>query len=648
MSDVLEGLDLTRSFLRAGITWSGYMSYLLMGGAGLAGEDDEARRRRLLSQYYGAPLQYDPLALQNDFRNADAIFLDSLPGPLHALAKVFARGDDEHPGESRSLMMPHWIIRQFVSPLVGMERFMNTGDMRQIKWGFQDAISVLPLSVTRTFGDAIAAADELTKMAEDESMIGTPESMVNTNRLIISTVGIYERMFLESSFVNTIRNGSDKYDRDPWAIPKTNAAGNIVHDNMGNPERTDALVSFRNDKGEIQQGYASRDFWDAQLHQYAENNATFATLASVFTGKFGQSDYLRKNMAVKQQNVPLKSKSDDEAKSLVAQMMSAQGGAPILTESEAVNLLRNQIHTATGQWKSTAELAPYAMSVVSGAQEQLTKQGARTIIESIYAGSVKASDPSLTGVYITKEQRRAIQKDLIEDLVNEGLEWGMDDVSAKSRANRIWWGHNTDAPDQIGLRDLLWSNDIASKPTAAYNQLNTAYALGPGGRPYAIGAGRDSWAEALGINPLGKGFTVNKDRGLGGDGRLNATDSVLGINTGLRALERNEGEPLKPEDDEAKKVFGQKFQKPSSNGYSRYGGYGSYKRGSGYRRRSSGGYSGGGGGFANFQKMFALPDSKAPYGDSIPFINTSNPIIRRADVRRERVWSERGRLKQWQ
>ena len=37
-----------------------------------------------------------------------------------------------------------------------------------------------------------------------------------------------------------------------------------------------------------------------------------------------------------------------------------------------------------------------------------------------------------------------------------------------------------------------------------------------------------------------------------------------------------------------------------------------------------------------------------PYSDDLYSINTSNPIIRRATIRRERFSSERGRLNQWQ
>ena len=49
-----------------------------------------------------------------------------------------------------------------------------------------------------------------------------------------------------------------------------------------------------------------------------------------------------------------------------------------------------------------------------------------------------------------------------------------------------------------------------------------------------------------------------------------------------------------------------------------------------------------------FNPMRAFPSARAPFANDVPFINTTNPLIRRGDVRRERVWSERGRLKQWQ
>ena len=61
-----------------------------------------------------------------------------------------------------------------------------------------------------------------------------------------------------------------------------------------------------------------------------------------------------------------------------------------------------------------------------------------------------------------------------------------------------------------------------------------------------------------------------------------------------------------------------------------------------------GGGGGGGGGYPYYVRLYALPGGQVPYGNDIPDIYTSNPLIRRADVRRERIWSDRGRLKQWQ
>jgi len=80
------------------------------------------------------------------------------------------------------------------------------------------------------------------------------------------------------------------------------------------------------------------------------------------------------------------------------------------------------------------------------------------------------------------------------------------------------------------------------------------------------------------------------------------------------------------------------------SGYRRFGGYGG-----GYRR--GGGYGSGGGGFipnSYITRMNYFTGMSAAQIDSVPMINTNSPLIRRADVRRERVSSERGRLKQWQ
>jgi hypothetical protein len=75
------------------------------------------------------------------------------------------------------------------------------------------------------------------------------------------------------------------------------------------------------------------------------------------------------------------------------------------------------------------------------------------------------------------------------------------------------------------------------------------------------------------------------------------------------------------------------------------GGYRSYGRG-GYG--GYGGYSGSSYG-PRFERMWNLPrGNTTPQVDLGGMINTSNPLIRRSNVRRERISSERGRLKQWQ
>jgi hypothetical protein len=85
----------------------------------------------------------------------------------------------------------------------------------------------------------------------------------------------------------------------------------------------------------------------------------------------------------------------------------------------------------------------------------------------------------------------------------------------------------------------------------------------------------------------------------------------------------------------------------SGSGGGGWGGWSSWGGGGGW----GWGGSGGGGYYGPnvyFSEMRDFADIRTPYGNNIPFINTSNPIIRRGDVRRERVWSERGRLLQWQ
>ena len=57
---------------------------------------------------------------------------------------------------------------------------------------------------------------------------------------------------------------------------------------------------------------------------------------------------------------------------------------------------------------------------------------------------------------------------------------------------------------------------------------------------------------------------------------------------------------------------------------------------------------GGGGGGGSAARLQAPQDQQVPYANEIQNVNISNPIIRRASIRRERADSQRGRLNQWQ
>ena len=46
--------------------------------------------------------------------------------------------------------------------------------------------------------------------------------------------------------------------------------------------------------------------------------------------------------------------------------------------------------------------------------------------------------------------------------------------------------------------------------------------------------------------------------------------------------------------------------------------------------------------------VYQDPAQQAPYANDEQMINTNTPIIRRASIRRERVESQKGRLKPWQ
>lgn len=668
MSSVMEGIDLSRSFIRGGLTHTGlFMFGMMAGGLGLSGEDDETKKRRRAAELQGAGFIYDPRRLENDFRNADAVFLDWMPDVIKNWYQVTDAGDGQG---ARSMMQLNWTLKQFISPIMGMEKFYETGDFKQVTWGFQDAIGAFPLINTLMWDDSVSTAHELATMADGEAKLGGPANLIASAGLLTNAVGVYEKMLFENAFVNQLYTSFDRYDRDPYKLPLTDSDGTIQKDIERNARPNDLAMEPYVDPetGTIQMGYMGRDVQDATMHALTENRFTLATGMNLFTGLVGGSgDYYRRQMPVKTREIEKIPQTKADAEALIRAALQGQGGLQNLSADELAQIWKNQAKAA-GQYvdwgmvdKAAAAAAakgqygtgaPAPLSVLDKqGREVLTKDGMRAVFQGLVKGSVKLGDASLAGIYIPYDMRNEIQTEWTKELVQEGLDMGLDQTKATSRMKRLWGGAY--GTDEVGIGDILWSKDISYSDTVTYKQLNTTYVMGPDGRPWATGFTRPGFLGALGAKPGMRAY-VSEQSATGTDGRLNTTDYINGINTGLRALEIMDDSALVPTDVEIGKSIEEAIKAAANQQYTPYTPYASKSNGYspfGYSRRgyghSYGGYSGGGGS-SYFTRMYALPGGQSPYGRSIPMINTSNPILRRGDVRRERVWSERGRLKQWQ
>lgn len=668
MSDVIEGLDLVRPFVRGGVTHTGLMAFGMMAsGIGLTGEDEEARRRRKLAQYMRTPLYYDPRSDYADFRNADAIYLDFLPDQLQFIfgqstGDVGVKGD-----EPRTRIVPHWIFNQFLSPVVGMERFFETGDLRQIRWGFEDAIGVIPYSVPRMWNEAKTTVDALQAAARDSADGTDVQSIGHTNRLLLTIASVYEKALFESSFVNSVRASMDEYDRNPWVIPEMNRLTDEIKRDPATqtPLPTGSLTQWR-DAGPdkkmntaddvVRSGYTGRDEMSAFFHQYAENNLTAALLSSLFTGQVSMdSTFFRQNMVPKEVKISIPDTTKEVGEALILAAIRNEGGYDDVTVEELVRT-RIQANMAAGRFESADEMQAWAektlgniqktdlgLTVFEGGNEVLTKEGQASALLGLAAGTVELGDASLRGFFLTPEMRDELEEEWTTELIQSGIDMGLDETTAKARAKRIWYGDSFGGPDATGLREILWSDKIPWNGDVKYRQLNTTFMLGPDGLPWATGFQRQNLLASFGIpwpdvtlSPAGGGLTI--------DERGNTVDPLVNINTGGRALERiEETWAIKPSDKGLEKALGKEYQpgKKTGSSFSPYGRRG-YSRGGG----GGGGYSSSG--YPNFTRMYQLPEIYAPYGNAAPYVNTSNPILRRSQIRRERVWSERGRLKPWQ
>lgn len=674
MADVLEGVDLIRPFVRGAITHTGLMTMgFLSQGLGLSGDDDETKRRRRLSEWMNTPYIYDPRRVENQWLYADAGFLDWLPEWMPGSNLFGVSVDDK--GEVRSAAQPHWIIRQFLSPVIGIERFFNTGDVNQIKYGFSDAFSALPNSVARIWNEAELTSDALLEEARNQDGLITPEANGNATQLLINTVGVYERALMENSFVNSVRSAMDDYNRNPWIMPDANRTGEILRDpNTGLPLPGNAQsTGVDPETGLIDVTYGSRTDMSARMHQYAENNLGAATILSLFTGQWGQdSTYFRKNMVPAQKTLYKNELDQSTSEAIIMSTLEGMArrgeGYDNVTPYEISLTLRAQAK-ATGEWVDYSDIDVQAQKIwdakyknpmtktggfglIDDKSGALMQDGANAVMQSLRKGLVKPGDEVLQGLSISVPMRKKIQEDWTEELVQDGIDLGLSEDAAKSRARRIWYGNTFEDPNATGLKQLLWSEEIPWNTKVTYNQLNVTFMMGPDGKPWATPFTRSNLLQAVGIPIPARAWQSRA--GLTKDMLGNTVDSAYNLNTGLKGLERVEdnGELPVPDDDPA--AFSKAFAPTeafsgkasgSGSGWRDFGsrGYTPYKRRS---YGSSGGYSSSG--YPNFSKMYALPNVNTPYGNNIPFINTSNPILRRADIRRERVWSERGRLNQWQ
>jgi hypothetical protein len=556
-----------------------------------------------------------------------------------------------------------------------MERFFNTGDFSEVLHGFKDAIGSHPIVNGTLWNSAADTVGYLHEQANDAAEKGDYEE---GGHLLMSAVGVMERMLFENAMANLVYVGKDEWDRDPYVQTLKDSDGVIQRDIAGNARPQNiALQKYISDAtGEVQTGYLGRSQQGADLRVMTENRMTMAFVSSLFSGGVGDSDYWRYNMAIKTREVEKPELSDQTVEAYVraaaAFQLSQIGGEANL--SITADELKPQVATAMYDaakaagtfdpnmdahiWAAARAMArekgTAALSILDGVgREALTDKGARATFDGLLHGTITVPELSQLGVFIPYETRQKIANEWSEELVQEGIDLGLDETKAKSRMNRLMQGgFGGPAEAAAGLADMLFDTRIPVDGTQVYGQLNTSYVMGPDGRPWATGFKRDGLLGAAGLAPLKR--MIPPDPGVTGmDARGNTVDLVNGMNTGLRALVPMDKTWNVPTDKEIGDMIAKAIEDAAGKEYSPRAPWDDKKSGGSgngwvnFGRGGYGGYGGGGGG-GYFSKMYSMPHQQSPYGNSTPFINTSNPILRRAFVRRERISSDRGRLNQWQ
>ena len=586
--EVLESIDISHAFMKSSLSLTSLFAFgLIAGSYGLTGEDDEDRRRRRAAEFQGVPYLYDPRDIANDFRNADAVFMDQIP----FLSEWFRVTSDEPGLAGRSMAQMNFIVKQVASPVLGIQRFLSTGNPMEVLWGFEDAITSLPLVKTMfEWENAATTYAELMSMAEDKAKTGNPEDLPEAMRLMLSAVMTLERMLLENNFINQVYIALDRFDRDPYAIVQKDAAGNTVTNQLGEPERATATQTYEDENGELRETWLQKDWLSAYNSSMSENRFTWALLNELTT--LGKADAFRTDMVAKTRKIA-----------------------------------REEI-------------------TYEDAREAITYEMADGVVRAMWKGGMRPEDLNLEGFYMSSEVRSQLSADIKKEIFDAAKASGLSDSQANWQVTQMWNGSRYAAGEPT-LEDIVWSKGVYEgsipwKQSTEYLQLNTTYIKGPDGKFWATGVSRRMWETFASIMPLQR-YLSSSDTGLGSDSRLNTVDGIRGINTGMRGLVRVDESWDIPEDAPLSSDAAAANTK-SGNGWVDYGSNGSGWRN--FRRRSGGGGGGGGGG--SFTRLNAPQDSQTPYSNSAQNTSASNVIIRRSSPRRERSDSEKGRLKPWQ
>ena len=602
LSALEDSIDLTRAIVRSGVSMSNlFIAGSLISAAGFGGgDDDEQKLLNKLRKYQRTPVAQDPLSLKNDFRNADAWFTNLLPGGMGT---------------------PSWVLKIFTSPIMGMARFKETGDFRQVLWGFQSAMGNLPVLNIDNAMNSWQLANELVAAAEAADG-DSEESASNAAKLAFTAVATLEGMLFESAFASMIYQASDEFDRDPFLKPLLDSDGNAqVEGAYGTPRKTDVLQEYVDENGEVKQAYVQRTDLDAKLHGLAENRPFLATVLSLI---MNDRTFIRYNQPVKTREIKSDPLTTDEAKAFVVSVFNNEMG-----------------------------------------REELTVEGAEGIIRGVHMGALKLDSPALKNVAITGEQRAELAEFFLAELTEQQLNAGKSKSEAVKAAKAAFYGQEYGEAEGLGIADIIYSDAIPYHHSQKYMQLNTTYVMGPTGRPVATGLQRSvlgavGFPTSGGILPF-EAYHDGSTGNLSVDQLMNSVDPGRGVNLGMRGLIKVDETWNTPTDEEIGKAITDAIEKVEKavgdlpDGDNGGKGWKNYKRGRGWSRGGYGSYSRGYSS-AGYTPSWGGDDVRVqlprrmdtPRLDDLYSINTSSAIIRRATIRRERFSSERGRLNQWQ